>query len=263
MEEKVSYWGSPIAVNVRRQANSFSELMCRIKSLEIRHQHPAPPQTVKSQWDFQLVSEFSGTWLSHHSHFNTTQYWKGNTGSLGAQSPEMVRPSDPNTARSHPALHPWASYQLSSKIGTITSNLMQQHENACDMYMQVTDTGPMPCTVIWMLVTGICCPGCCVHGHTDVFELVSSNPPSSGAGLTSRTGGTPSPAGLIGSSALGSFPSTPSLLHLAGFALHVLGILALTSSVSPHTLIYLLYLPSSIFPTLLPFPLKSDSFFFF
>lgn len=181
MEEKVSYWGRPIAVNIRRQASSFSELMCRIKSLEIRHQHPAPPQTVKSQRDFQLVSEFSGTWLSHHSHFNITQYWKGDTDSLGTQSPEMVRPSDPNTARSHPALHPWASYQLSSKIGTITSNLMQQHEKECDMYMQVTDTGPMPCTVIWMLVTGICCPGCCVHGHTDVYELMSSNPPSSGA----------------------------------------------------------------------------------
>lgn len=33
-----------------------SELICRIKGLEIRDQHPAPPHTFKSQHDFELVS---------------------------------------------------------------------------------------------------------------------------------------------------------------------------------------------------------------
>lgn len=149
-----------------KDASSSSEPMCRIKGLEIRDQHPAPPQSVKSQHDLELVPEFSGTWLSCHSSIphNTVEVI------LAARSTEseMVRPLlclvPPSSAWSHLALHPWASYWLSSKLGTIPRALTQQHEMACNMFTHVTDTNPMPCTLIWMPVTGLYCPGCCAHG---------------------------------------------------------------------------------------------------
>lgn len=39
-----------------KDVSFFSDLICRIKGLDIKDQHPAPPHTFKPQRDFELVS---------------------------------------------------------------------------------------------------------------------------------------------------------------------------------------------------------------
>lgn len=114
------------------------------------------------------------------------------------------------------------------------------------------DTECMLCTVLWMPVTHIYFPGCCARGYTRGIRACVIKPAKLRS-LAPPASGTPREV----CPKLLSQP--PAHCTFAGFTLCVSGVLVLASSVSPSTLIYLPHILPSIFPTLLPFPFKSDS----